>query len=63
VIAFLKGLGLVIASIPDLIKLARQIEAWIKKNEEDRTVKDSLKQLTETFKDGDAEKLRKIFNS
>lgn len=51
-----------LAALPELIKLVRDIQAAIKKEESDRKVKNDIQAIREAYKTGDAEKLNAVFN-
>lgn len=49
-------------ALPELIKLVRDIQAAIKKEESDRKVKNDVKAIREAYKNQDAEALNRVFN-
>jgi len=51
-----------LAALPELIRLVRDIETAIKKEESDRKVKNDVKAIREAFKNQDAQALNRIFN-
>ena len=51
-----------LASVPELIKLFKRIEAQIKKREREAQAKDDVKKIREAFENEDAEALKDIFS-
>lgn len=51
-----------LAALPELIKLVRDIQAAIKKEESDRKVKNDVKAIREAYKNQDADAINRLFN-
>ena len=51
-----------LTALPELIKLVRDIQAAIKKEESDRKVKHDVKAIREAYKNQDAKALNRVFN-
>ena len=59
----IKALLALIAALPEILKLIKNIQDQIDRSLENKKVKDELKKLNEAFENEDADSLRELFNS
>ena len=59
----MKTLAALIVSLPEILRLIKQIEKIIKEHKTEKKVKDDLKKINEAFEKKDAKLLNDIFNS
>ncbi len=52
-----------LSSLPELIKLIKNIQNNIRSSEIDRKVREDVKKINEAFEKEDADKLNRLFNS
>lgn len=58
----IKGLVALIAALPEILRLVRNLQARIDEAEAERKLKDDIKKINDAFQDNDAEALNEVFN-
>lgn len=59
----LKILWAFLTCLPEIIRMLREIQAQVEEAQTQAKVKESVKEITSAFKEKDADRLRKLFNS
>ena len=59
----LKAIYALIISLPEILRLIKELEKRHKEESKNRKIKEDLKEIEQAFKERDADKLRDIFNS
>ncbi len=62
-IGWTKALATLMASLPEILKLIKEIQAQIEAAGVDRKAKDDIAAISKAFKEKDAKALHDIFNS